>query len=102
MLREEFLKPLNITQEQLAKAMGLSRKVVNQIVNDQRRLNLDEAVLLAGLFETDPDFWINVQAAHDRWEAQAMVKTILLSPLCLWSFHKKSAFFRAIFVNLPT
>lgn len=72
--------------------MGLSRKVVNQIVNDQRRINLNEAVLLAGLFETDTDFWINVQAAHDRWEAQAMAKTIPLSPLCPWSFHKKRAF----------
>lgn len=86
MLREEFLKPLNITQEQLAKAMGLSRKVVNQIVNDQRRLNLDEAVLLAGLFETDPDFWINVQAAHDRWEAQAMVKNHPVKPLMSMAF----------------
>lgn len=86
MLREEFLKPLNITQEQLAKAMGLSRKVVNQIVNNQRRLNLDEAVLLAGLFETDSDFWINVQAAHDRWEAQVMVKNHPVKPLMSMAF----------------
>ena len=86
MLREEFLKPLNITQEQLAKAMGLSRKVVNQIVNDQRRLNLDEAVLLAGLFETDSDFWINVQAAHDIWEAQDMVKNHPVKPLMSMAF----------------
>lgn len=67
MLREEFLKPLNLTQEQLAKAMGVTAKVVNQIVNDQRRITLDEALLLARLFETDSSFWLNIQVAHDRW-----------------------------------
>lgn len=70
MLREEFLKPMNITQEQLAKAMGVTRKVVNQIVNNHRRLSVDEAVLLARLFEVDDHFWVNVQAVHDRWLAK--------------------------------
>lgn len=51
MLREEFLKPLSITQEQLAKAMGVTRTVVSQTVNDQRRITLDEALFLASLFE---------------------------------------------------
>lgn len=72
MLAEEFLKPLNITHQQLASAMGVSRKVVGQIVNNTRRLSVSEASELAGLFETDDDFWINVQAAHDRWEARQL------------------------------
>lgn len=67
MLREEFLKPLSITQEQLAKAMGVTRTVVSQTVNDQRQITLDEALFLASLFETDSSFWLNIQAAHDRW-----------------------------------
>ncbi|KAA1176963.1 HigA family addiction module antitoxin [Photorhabdus heterorhabditis] len=70
MLTEEFLKPLGITQQQLANAMGISRKVISQIVNHSRRLSVEEATQLAGLFETDEDFWINLQAAHDRWESR--------------------------------
>ncbi|MBS9425722.1 addiction module antidote protein, HigA family [Photorhabdus noenieputensis] len=70
MLTEEFLKPLKITQQQLASAMGVSRKVIGQIVNNSRRLSVAEATQLAGLFETDEDFWINLQAAHDRWESR--------------------------------
>lgn len=73
MLAEEFLKPLNITHQQLATAMGISRKIIGQIVNNTRRLSVSEASVLAGLFETDGDFWINVQAAHDRWEGRQLL-----------------------------
>lgn len=72
MLKEEFLKPHNITQEQLGKAMGRSRKVINQIINNTRRISIEESAMLTALFETDDDFWINVQAAHDRWECRQL------------------------------
>lgn len=81
MLSEEFLKPLNITHQQLADAMGLSRKVIGQIVNNSRRISVTEAAELAGLFETDDDFWINVQAAHDRWEGRQIVATRHYQPI---------------------
>ena len=68
-LSEEFMKPLNITQQQLADAMGITRKSVSMLVNGKRSLSIHEAVLLSGLFETSVDFWLNLQAAHDRWEA---------------------------------
>lgn len=69
-LSEEFMKPLNITQQQLADAMGITRKSVSLLVNGKRSLGIHEAVLLSGLFETSVEFWMNLQAAHDRWEAQ--------------------------------
>ncbi len=69
-LVEEFLKPLNITQAQLALAMNFSRKTVSEICNNKRRLSVDDSIMLGDLFETTADFWINLQAAHDRWEAR--------------------------------
>jgi len=83
MLNEEFLKPLNITQQQLAVAMGLSRKVIGQIVNRTRRLSVEEATILAALFEMDDDFWINLQAAHDRWEAHQLMASRRYQPINL-------------------
>lgn len=73
MLGEEFMKLLNVTHQQLADAMGVSRKVVGQIVNNIRRLSVSQASELARLFETDDDLWINVQAAHDRWEGRQLL-----------------------------
>ncbi|HIC1896488.1 TPA: HigA family addiction module antitoxin [Citrobacter freundii] len=81
MLSEEFLKPMGITQEQLGTVMGLSRKVVGQIVNNIRRISVEEAALLAALFETDDDFWINVQAAHDRWEVRQILSARTVQPI---------------------
>lgn len=69
-LVEEFLKPLNITQAQLAQAMGFSRKTVSEICTSKRRLSVDDSIMLGDLFETSAEFWINLQAAHDRWEAR--------------------------------
>ena len=70
MLVEEFLKPLNITQQQLADAMGVSRKLISQIVNGTRRITVAEAAQLSALFDMSSDFWVNLQASHDRWEAR--------------------------------
>lgn len=81
MLSEEFLKPLNITQAELALVMGVSRKVIGQIVNGSRRLSVAEASQLAVLFETDEDFWINLQAVHDRWESRNIIATHHFKPI---------------------
>lgn len=73
MLSEEFLKPLNITQAKLGEALNLSRPRIAEIISGKRRISIEESVMLAALFETDSDFWINVQASHDRWEARQIM-----------------------------
>ncbi|WP_428944638.1 HigA family addiction module antitoxin [Pantoea sp. FN060301] len=81
MLSEEFLKPQGITQAELAQVMGVSRKVIGQIVNNSRRLSVTEASQLAVLFQTDEDFWINLQATHDRWESRNIIAKSHFKPI---------------------
>ncbi|AVX40690.1 TPA: HigA family addiction module antidote protein [Yersinia enterocolitica] len=69
-LQEEFLTPLAIGQEELADIMGVTRATVNRLCKGRRRLTVEEATLFSELFETTPEFWLNLQAAHDRWEAR--------------------------------
>jgi addiction module HigA family antidote len=69
MLVEEFLIPLGLTQGALAEAMGVQRKLVNELCNDRRAVTADTALMLARVFGNSPDFWLNVQRRTDLWEA---------------------------------
>jgi addiction module HigA family antidote len=69
MLTEEFLIPMKLTQGALAEAMGVERKLVNELCNDRRSVTADTALMLARVFGNSPEFWLNVQRRTDLWEA---------------------------------
>ena len=69
MLIEEFMEPLHVTQVQLAKAMGVSRRTVNEICTNKRSVTVDTALMLAKVFGNTPDFWLNIQRRNDIWSA---------------------------------
>lgn len=69
MLREEFMDPLGLTQGQLADAMGVQRKHVNELCTDRRSITVDTALMLARVFGNSADFWLNLQRRNDLWEA---------------------------------
>ncbi len=74
MITEEYLQPLEITQAleitqgKLAKAMGVSRRTVNEICTGKRSITVDTALMLAKVFENTPDFWLNMQRRNDIWD----------------------------------
>jgi addiction module HigA family antidote len=68
-LVEEFMQPLGITQGQLAEAMGVPRKHVNELCKNRRAVTADTALMLMRVFGTSPDFWLNVQKRNELWEA---------------------------------
>ena len=70
-LSEEFLKPLGITQKELAEHLACDYKVINRIVNERAGVTPEIAIKLAGAFETTPDFWLNAQMAIDLWSLRA-------------------------------
>jgi antitoxin HigA-1 len=68
-LNEEFLKPLGMTQKQLADHLGCDVKVINRIVNGRTSVTAEMAIKLAAAFETTPEFWLNAQQAVDVYKA---------------------------------
>ena len=66
MLAEEFLKPLNMSHDELAEAMGICKQYIDDIICGLRRLTDDEVRVLAAVFGTDEDFWSNLQLLQDR------------------------------------
>ncbi len=75
-LREEWLKPLKLTQLGLAKKMGSNIQLVNGIVNGRRSLTAKTALLLARVLKTTPEFWLHAQMAVDLWHAQQELKDV--------------------------
>jgi addiction module HigA family antidote len=67
-LREEFLKPLGLTQAQLAEELGINLKVIDELVNEKRSISPELAVKLAERFRTSPEFWLRFQKDYDLWK----------------------------------
>ena len=69
MLLEEFLRPLEMSQTELAKRIHVSYPRVNEIINAKRGITPDTALRLSRLFGTSPEFWLNGQRNWDLWHA---------------------------------
>jgi addiction module HigA family antidote len=69
-LSEEFLSPLGLSQVALAEHLGIPVQRVNEIVRQKRGVTPETAWLFAGAFGTTPEFWLNLQAAHDLARAR--------------------------------
>lgn len=65
MLSELFLKDLRISQTMFAKALGVSFKSINELVNAKRSVSVDMALKLAKALNTSAEFWLNAQNAYD-------------------------------------
>ena len=73
-LEEEFLRPLNMTQKQLADHLGCDVKVVNRIVNSKTSISAEMAIKLSSTFGTSPEFWLNAQQAVDIYRAKKRIR----------------------------
>jgi antitoxin HigA-1 len=64
-LREEYLVPLGLSANALARALGVTTARVNDIVRERRGITGDTALRLARYFGTDAQSWLNLQAAYE-------------------------------------
>ena len=67
------MKPMGLTQNGLARALGVPPRRINEIVKGLRGITADTALRLARLFGMDAQFWMNLQARYDLEVAQAKV-----------------------------
>lgn len=64
-LREEYMKPLNLSANALANALGVTAARINEIVRERRGITGDTALRLARYFGTDAISWLNLQSAYE-------------------------------------
>lgn len=72
-LLEEFLLPLGISQNALARAAGVPPRRINEIVLGKRSMTADTAVRLAAALGTSERFWLGLQADYDLEEARRVL-----------------------------
>jgi len=82
-LREDFLPDYGLTVSSLARAIGVSRQTVNELLRERRAVSPEMALRLSRLFGNTAEFWLNAQRAVDLWEAGRRAKKRIerISPL---------------------
>lgn len=64
-LREEFMIPLGLSANALSRALDVPPNRITSITAEERAVTPDTAIRLARYFDTTPQFWLNLQTAHD-------------------------------------
>jgi len=75
MFNEEFLTEYGLSQNQLARAIGISPNRIADIVNNRRRITADTALRLSLYFGNSAEFWMNLQSNYDLKLARRNLKT---------------------------
>ena len=83
MLREDFMPDYGLSVSGIAKALGVSRQTVNELLRERRAVSPEMALRLSRLFGNTAEFWLNAQRAVDLWEAARTIKGKIerISPL---------------------
>jgi antitoxin HigA-1 len=71
-LLEEFMEPLGLSQNALARALAIDPARINEIVRGKRSISADTALRLARYFGTTPELWMNLQSRYDLQMAKEM------------------------------
>src|SRR3989338_1895041 len=69
-LKEEFLKPLKISQIQLVKDLNTTFRTINEIIHEKRGVSPEMAIKLSRYFGTSPELWLNLQNQYDLYKAK--------------------------------
>jgi len=64
-LREDFLRPMNLSPYAVARAVGVPRTRIERLANEQTAVTADTALRLARYFGTSPAFWMGIQTQYD-------------------------------------
>ena len=70
MIREDFMPDYGLTTASLAKAIGVSRQTINELLRERRSITPAMALRLSRLFGNSAEFWLNGQHARDLWASE--------------------------------
>ena len=70
MLKEDFMPDFNLNATSMAKALGVSRQTINEILRERRAISPAMALRLSRFFGNSPDFWLNAQHSLDLWNIE--------------------------------
>jgi addiction module HigA family antidote len=76
-LKEDYLVPLEMSVNALAKALGIGAARLNEIVRGERGVTADTALRLGRYFNTSPEFWLNLQTLYDLRLAQQKTGSLI-------------------------
>lgn len=76
-LQEEFMRPLGLSQNKLARDLFLPAPTIHDLVHGKRGITIDTAYRLGVYFNTTPQFWLNLQMQYDLRKFAATKKTTL-------------------------
>lgn len=71
-LREDYMPDFGLSVAKLAEMLGVTRQSVNDIVREKRGLSPDMCLRLSRLFDTTPQYWMNMQAKVDLWNSMEL------------------------------
>ena len=82
-LREDLLRPKNLTPYAVARALGVPRTRIERLANEQTAMTADTALRLARYFRTSPAFWMGIQTQYDleRAEDQLVAELREIAPV---------------------
>lgn len=80
-VRELCIKPLGVTVTDAAKALGVSRKTLSELINGHAGISPEMAVRLSMAFDTTPESWLNQQMQYDLWKLRRSRKKLRVKQL---------------------
>jgi len=69
-LREDFMPDYDLNATSMAKALGVSRQTISEILRERRAISPAMALRLSRLFGNSPKFWLNLQHFWDLWDSE--------------------------------
>ena len=90
-LMEEFITPMGLSQNQLAKDIGVPPRRINEIVHGKRRITADTALRLAHYFRMSPQFWLGLQMDYDLDVEEDRLASRIDKEVCIYELVHKIA-----------
>lgn len=75
-IRRQCLEPLGLSVTDAAKALGVTRQALSDLVNERAGVSVEMAIRLSKAFGSSPETWLGMQMAYDLWQARSRTEKI--------------------------